>query len=113
MTRRFHFLLLQAIWLLAACATAGTPVPGSPSGNLPGAGGAAGVGEPEGPVGVELCDADDYRPLVGTPVAATTFAAGPRLRVFGVDDLVTQEYLPNRTNVAYDRSGTIVRVWCG
>ena len=110
---RFCFILPSLVFLLAACATAEVTVPGSPSSNLPGAGGAAGIEDQDDLVGVELCDAKDYRPLVGTLVAATTFATGPRLRVFNVDDVVTQEYLPNRTNIVYDNGGKIIRVWCG
>lgn len=62
---------------------------------------------------IELCDASDYRPMVGSNIAAATFPAGPRLRVFGEDDIVTQEYIPQRTNVVFDKGGTIVRVYCG
>ena len=62
---------------------------------------------------IELCDAEDYRPLVGSSVDATTFPAGPRLRVFGINDIVTQDYIPQRTNVVYDTSRRIVRVYCG
>ena len=71
--------------------------------------------DPQGSLGgVEVCDAASYRNLVGQPVAATTFPAGPRLRVYSDSDVVTQEYLPNRTNIVYDdSSGVILRVFCG
>ncbi|AZQ66048.1 hypothetical protein EF888_02230 [Silicimonas algicola] len=107
--------------LLTACA--GTPAydngPGddggfsSGGGNLPGAGG--GANDPLGSLGgVELCDAPEYRPYVGQPVAATTFPTGPKFRVYSDTDVVTQEYLPDRTNVVFGaRSGTILRVFCG
>ena len=107
--------------LLAACS--GAPVYDSGSGggggltggggNLPGAGG--GANDPLGSLGgVELCEAPEYRPLVGQPVAATTFPAGPKFRVYSDTDVVTQEYLPDRTNVVFSaRSGTILRVFCG
>lgn len=62
---------------------------------------------------VELCDAEVYRPLEGSAASATTFPVGSRLRVFGVNDIVTQDYIPQRTNVVYDTSGTITRVYCG
>lgn len=62
---------------------------------------------------VELCDAEDYRPLIGTDVRATRFPASADLRVFGVDDIVTQDYIPQRTNIVFDRSRSIIRVYCG
>lgn len=62
---------------------------------------------------VELCDARDYRHLMGSDVAATTFPTGARLRVFGVNDIVTQDYIPQRTNVVYGENGAITRVYCG
>ena len=62
---------------------------------------------------IELCDAEDYRPLVGSDVGATSFPTGPELRVFGVNDIVTQDYIPQRTNVVYDTSRQIIRVYCG
>lgn len=62
---------------------------------------------------IELCDAADYRPLVGSDVGATSFPTGPELRVFGVNDIVTQDYIPQRTNVVYDTSRRIIRVYCG
>lgn len=62
---------------------------------------------------IELCDARDYRPLIGSDVKATTFLSGPALRVFGVNDIITQDYVPQRTNVVFDDGGTITRVYCG
>ncbi len=62
---------------------------------------------------IELCDAEDYRPLVGTSVDATSFATGASLRVFGANDIVTQDYIPQRTNIVHDNSRNIVRVYCG
>lgn len=62
---------------------------------------------------LEQCDAEEYRPLIGTPVAATTFATSDRLRVYGANDIITQDYLPQRTNVVYDAEGLITRVSCG
>lgn len=78
--------------------------------NLPG------PSEPVGGTGlaaIEMCDAPQYRPLVGQPVSATSFPIGPSLRVFGANDIVTQDYIPQRTNVVYDASNRIVRVYCG
>ena len=61
---------------------------------------------------IELCDAADYRALIGTSVTDTSFPVGPRLRVFTLTDIVTQDYIPQRTNVVHDR-GRITRVYCG
>ena len=61
---------------------------------------------------IELCDAKDYRDLIGSSVTATTFPEGPRLRVFTLTDIVTQDYIPQRTNVVHDK-GRISRVYCG
>lgn len=62
---------------------------------------------------IEQCDAEQYRPLVGQSVTSASFPTGPDLRVFGANDIVTQDYLPQRTNVVYDGSQRIVRVYCG
>ena len=62
---------------------------------------------------IEQCDAEDYRHLVGQSVTATSFPTGPGMRVFGVNDIVTQDYVPQRTNVVYDGGQRIVRVYCG
>ena len=62
---------------------------------------------------IELCDASQYRPLVGQPVDATRFPVGEDFRVFGLNDIVTQDYIPQRTNVVYDASRQITRVYCG
>jgi hypothetical protein len=107
-------LCLLGLATLAACGPA-VPASAPPpaSANLPGAGGA--IDAPQGSLGgVELCDAGTYRPLVGQPYTATAFPLGPRLRVYSDIAVVTQEYLPNRTNVVYDaRSGAILRAFCG
>ncbi|MEM6384602.1 MAG: hypothetical protein AAF718_00050 [Pseudomonadota bacterium] len=62
---------------------------------------------------VELCDAKDYRVLVGSDVDDTSFPLGPRLRVFGINDIVTQDYIPQRTNVVYSDKRRILRIYCG
>ena len=62
---------------------------------------------------LEQCDAEDYRHLIGTPVAAAAFLTGNLLRVYGENDIITQDYLPQRTNVVYDAEGLIARVTCG
>ena len=68
---------------------------------------------PEAPPALEQCDAADYRPLIGTPLAEAAIVSGERMRVFGVNDIITQEYLPQRTNVVFDDEGLISRVYCG
>ena len=62
---------------------------------------------------IELCDAEDYRGFVGSDVGSTSFPTSPSLRVFGVNDIVTQDYIPQRTNIVHDTSRRIVRVYCG
>ena len=83
------------------------------NGNLPGAGGAADA--PEGSLGgEEQCDAADYRPLIGTPYTDAIFPSGPKLRVYSTADLVTQDYLPDRTNVVFnEETSLIIRAFCG
>lgn len=67
----------------------------------------------EGLAAIEMCDAEDYRPLVGQNVSSASFPTGPMLRVFGANDIVTQDYVPQRTNVVYDSARIIVRIYCG
>ena len=71
------------------------------------------IEEAEEPAVLEQCDAADYRPMIGTSIAEATFLVSDRLRVFGETDIITQEYLPQRTNVVYDTEGLITRVYCG
>ncbi|NNL19412.1 MAG: hypothetical protein HKP37_11790 [Boseongicola sp.] len=68
---------------------------------------------PEEPPALEQCDAADYRPLIGTPLVEAAVVSGERMRVFNVNDIITQEYLPQRTNVVSDDEGLIARVYCG
>lgn len=62
---------------------------------------------------IELCDAREYRPLIGSSSAATTFPVSSSLRVYGENDIVTDDYVPQRTNVVSDASGRIAQVFCG
>ena len=106
-----HRLACLLILLAAACAPtppddrveaeANRPVPGASEG------GGSGLAD------VELCDAEDYRVYLGQSVDAATFPTGPEFRVFGVNDIVTQDYVPQRTNVVYDGSRIVTRVYCG
>ena len=61
----------------------------------------------------EECDAADYRPLIGSSIAAVTLPADPRVRAYGETDIITQDYLPQRTNIIYGGDGVILRVTCG
>ncbi len=65
------------------------------------------------PPELEECDAVGYRQLIGTPVADAFLPSSESLRVFGQTDIVTQEYLPQRTNIVYNAEGLIGRVYCG
>lgn len=62
---------------------------------------------------VELCDAPEYRPLIGSNIASVSLPSDPFVRVFGKDDIVTQDYRPKRVNIVYDEKGVIFRVYCG
>ena len=101
---------------LAGCAAtppddrAGTSAPNVSQRALPGPSEQGGSGEL---AEQELCDAVNYRILVGSSVDDTTFPVGPSLRVFGANDIVTQDYIPQRTNVVFDASRKIIRVYCG
>ena len=59
------------------------------------------------------CDEDRYKSMVGQAAGGMQFPVGPSLRVFGTNDIITQELVPQRTNIVVDDSGTIVRVYCG
>lgn len=74
---------------------------------------ATGTGPQERIPELEECDAAEYRPLIGTPVSAANLPQSDRLRVYGVSDIVTQEYLPQRTNIVVGEDGLIQRVTCG
>ena len=96
-------LAVLAAFLLSACAP---EVPDS----------AAGV-EPEPDPGLvvspEECDAESYRGLLGTPIAVASVNEGRLLRVYAEGEIITQEFLPQRTNIVTDRAGTVTRVYCG
>ena len=96
--------------LLAACAPATS---GDESATGEDAEMASAEGEGSGLADIEMCDAEDYRSLIGSNIASVTLPSGPMLRAYGVDDIITQEYLPQRTNVVYGPEGKITRVYCG
>ncbi len=61
----------------------------------------------------DACGADDYRGLVGQPLAAVTLPADLGARIIGPDTAVTMDFRPERLNIAVDGSGIIERVYCG
>ena len=61
----------------------------------------------------EECDAAEYRGFIGQNIAAVTVPTGPMLRAYGETDIITQDYLPQRTNIVYSAEGIILRVTCG
>ena len=72
------------------------------------------VVEDEGePIVIEQCDAETYRPFIGSSVADAALPDDAGVRVFGENDIVTQEYLPRRTNIVYDGRQIIRAVYCG
>ncbi|MGI9389130.1 MAG: hypothetical protein ACR2O1_03655 [Boseongicola sp.] len=71
------------------------------------------TGEDTAPDVMEQCEANDYRPLIGTTVDEAALSGDPMLRVYGENDIVTQEYLPRRTNIVYDSRKVIQNVYCG
>ena len=71
------------------------------------------VVEDDAPPALEECDAAEYRELVGTNIAATVFPEDPMIRVYGEGDIITQEYIPRRTNIVFDADGNIVQAYCG
>ncbi len=112
---------LMTIAILLACLTACAPAAPDDreASDTSGTGGDRALPGPseqvggEGLAAIELCDAKDYRHLVGSNVAATSFPVSSSLRVFSVNDIVTQDYIPQRTNIVHETSGKIVRVYCG
>ena len=103
------FLFLAFAFLSACAAEPAVVDPGDPPAVGEGDAAKGGTGSPE----IELCDAGDYRHLIGTNIKGATFPVTHMLRVYGVNDIVTQEYIPQRTNIVFDAKGTIVRVGCG
>jgi hypothetical protein len=106
--------LILAAGVFASCGSGGSDVivPAPNTGVLP-SGAEAGAGKGEASPGTELCDASAYAGMIGTNVAAATFPSDPKIRVFGENDIVTRDYIPQRTNIVHDESGIIREVYCG
>ncbi len=81
-----------------------------PSGAVPS--GASEAGSEAG-TSTELCDAATYRPLIGTNVSEAVLPEIAGLRVFSINDIVTRDFIPQRTNVVYETGGEISQVYCG
>ena len=103
---------LAALSLAACGPEEGEVIKEPPKTTLP-SGAEAGTGGGKAVPGTELCDASAYAHLIGTNVAATTFPNDRNIRVFGVNDIVTRDYIPQRTNIVYDKAGRIMQVYCG
>ncbi|MEM9970042.1 MAG: I78 family peptidase inhibitor [Pseudomonadota bacterium] len=71
------------------------------------------VSADEEPDLLEECDAINFRNLIGTSIADALVNEGPDLRVYAENELITQEFLPQRTNIVTDVDGTVTRVYCG
>jgi len=112
--------VIVALLFIAACAPSGEAVKVS-SGSV--GDGAQVVAEevvaeevaviPEPADALEQCDAKDYRPMIGTPVAIASLPAGEFLRAYGENDIIVQDYLPRRTSIVYDAGSVVRSVYCG
>jgi len=103
--------LTAALILLAACSPTGD-IEGTENSNIDEGVEEANDGEAP-PDPIEQCDAVDYRHLIGSPVGSATLPDDPSLRVYGENDIITQEYLPRRTNIVYDARRVVQTVYCG
>ena len=91
---RMRALILPAVALaLASCAPVATP--------------------PAGP-GLQRCDAEAARSLIGTHVGAVSFPAGANVRIVCTTCPTTKDLRPDRLNVRFDEASGIIRsVDCG
>ncbi len=65
-------------------------------------------------VAEKLCDADGWASLTGAARADIPVDRLPKPhRIVGPDDLITQDFLPERLNIYLDRNGAVYRVACG
>ncbi len=80
-------ILMPALALLAACQPKGKPA--------------------------DECWAIGLQSLVGTSVAAATFPADAKTRIYEEGAPLTRDYRLDRLNIEYDKGGTIIRIWCG
>lgn len=63
----------------------------------------------------DQCGAASTQYLLGKPAAAAESGLGTHrpVRIVGIDDAVTLDYVPSRLNVLLNDAGTIVAVNCG
>mgnify|MGYP001809558109 CR=1 FL=1 len=66
---------------------------------------------PSVPAAPDLCRAEEYRGMIGTPIAAATFPSG--VRTIGPDTIITEDFVPARLNVLVDGGGSITGFRCG
>ena len=104
---------LLFLGLLAACGGAEIPDSGAEAALGEDERGGLVVSADEEPDLFEECDAQSYRGLLGTQIADASVNEGPQLRVYAETDLITQEFLPQRTNIVTDDAGIVTRVYCG
>ncbi len=111
MLRTTGYLFL--LGLLVGCGSPDIPDSGAEAVVVDGGNGGLVVSADEEPDLFEECDAQSYRGLIGTPVANALLNEGTNLRVYAETDLITQEFLPQRTNIVTDDAGNVTRVYCG
>lgn len=64
----------------------------------------------------DLCSASAYQGLVGqdrAAVAAAGLEPGPKTRIYGPTDMITEDFRPDRINVVMDGTDRVLRVTCG
>jgi hypothetical protein len=103
--------VIAALLLMAACAPSGEAEKEAAVGVGKGAEEATESGD--APAVMELCDAVDYRPMIGTAVVMDSLPVGRFLRVYGENAIITQEYLPRRTNIVHDAKRVVRDIYCG
>ncbi|MBB4658492.1 I78 family peptidase inhibitor [Parvularcula dongshanensis] len=89
--------------ILAACGTAEPPT--SPPVQADGA--------PATLSAAPDCGADDYRSLVGNPLAAVSLPADLDTRIIRPGEVVTMEYVGTRMTIEVDEDGVVTAVRCG
>jgi hypothetical protein len=109
---------IAAMAVLGACATApeGDPIREIGADAGLGAGPGPGGGAESGPVErtPDTCGLAAYEVWLGQPGAGIDPAAfDVPVRVIGPNDIVTQDYDPQRVNFHTDGQGRVVRVSCG
>lgn len=76
--------------------------------------GCAPVADPAPTPGLQRCDAEAARSLIGSHVGAVSFPAGANVRVVCTTCPTTRDYRADRLNVRFDEATGIIRsVDCG